>query len=531
MKQNNLNINRQNHRKVQVVIIYYPQLPPPLKSSNAPPAIAEIAEVLLLKTNPKRGSFWQNVTGSVEKNEDFLAAAQRELREETGIADSVMIDLNYSFSFQNFQGDPIEERTFLSLINNRANLPPIKIDPHEHSSYLWKKVSTIKAEDYYHLSNYQVFSKALSLITTPVSSNNPANNLGNLGLCAWPILLLFFLLDFIISPLAAASPPLTEDAPPVLTSFEELISQLPSPEKIISAQIQNSLSEEAKDTLEKELAMIKKSPVITVAIKKDSILIDSSLKNFYRLPLTIITKIYSQADKQKYYYLAVDMISSEKQLSYKLAAESIVEIDKISNLKLDPYHYTPLPPKERFYNQRPKITLYSQHSLSIEKSHTQVPSEIANSDLKGMIFANRNSLFLESIFPFDLGASIAIQAGKLCDQEDRSFWEKSLLIGPIIQTKGWDLFDLEIKAYSGVEKSLISNLENHGLSSHLFFIGFNLNPADRPALSTWFMGVAYYQQWFNDNGKNKSSPFIDAAEMHRRGFTLNLGYKYAFQKI
>ena len=42
-------------------------------------------EILLLKTIPGRGGFWQSVTGKVEPGESLCDAARRELHEETGI--------------------------------------------------------------------------------------------------------------------------------------------------------------------------------------------------------------------------------------------------------------------------------------------------------------------------------------------------------------------------------------------------------------------------------------------------------------
>ena len=60
-----------NKRKVQVVIFR-------VASNNE-------KQFLLLKMNEKRGFFWQNITGGVEKSEDFKAAALREAKEETKV--------------------------------------------------------------------------------------------------------------------------------------------------------------------------------------------------------------------------------------------------------------------------------------------------------------------------------------------------------------------------------------------------------------------------------------------------------------
>ncbi|MCK4302072.1 MAG: NUDIX domain-containing protein, partial [candidate division Zixibacteria bacterium] len=41
-------------------------------------------EYLLLHRIPSGGAYWQGVTGGVEGDEGYLAAARRELEEETG---------------------------------------------------------------------------------------------------------------------------------------------------------------------------------------------------------------------------------------------------------------------------------------------------------------------------------------------------------------------------------------------------------------------------------------------------------------
>ncbi len=55
---------------------------------------------LMLKRNPKRGGFWQPITGNVELGETFEQAAIRELKEETGITEFIRVfDTGYSFEF------------------------------------------------------------------------------------------------------------------------------------------------------------------------------------------------------------------------------------------------------------------------------------------------------------------------------------------------------------------------------------------------------------------------------------------------
>lgn len=132
----------QRHRKVQVVVC----------SQNA---------ILLLQTNAKRGGFWQNVTGSVEENEDWAAAAIRELCEETGfkIRPNNLIDLNLQWQFMDRWGRDVEERAFLAFVENVSKGLSLS-DEHQHFQWLtlnqhdW---SLVKFE-----SNRQAITAALS---------------------------------------------------------------------------------------------------------------------------------------------------------------------------------------------------------------------------------------------------------------------------------------------------------------------------------------------------------------------------------
>lgn len=129
-------------RKAQVVIIAKNQL-------------------LLLETAKNRGDvFWQNVTGSVEDNEDFLIGAIREVKEETGIEAQSLIDLGLVFSFTDRFNKLAREKCYLLYL---AKVPEIKIS-NEHQNFKWVEISKVKDSDYKFPSNYEAFKKSLEML-------------------------------------------------------------------------------------------------------------------------------------------------------------------------------------------------------------------------------------------------------------------------------------------------------------------------------------------------------------------------------
>ena len=100
-------------------------------------------EFLLLHRVLDRLSFWQAVTGGVEDDEDYYAAALRELNEETGFEpiDLEMIDYSYVFPVQEEMRkiyekpvDYITEIVFLARVGDDDN--PV-IDLVEHDKWKW----------------------------------------------------------------------------------------------------------------------------------------------------------------------------------------------------------------------------------------------------------------------------------------------------------------------------------------------------------------------------------------------------------
>ena len=93
--------------------------------------------VLLLKTNPARGSFWQPVTGGLEAGETLEIAALREATEETGLNFSgPPIPLGYEFTFPSrwAPNDVVEETAFTLQI---LSVAAVTLDPREHVEFQW----------------------------------------------------------------------------------------------------------------------------------------------------------------------------------------------------------------------------------------------------------------------------------------------------------------------------------------------------------------------------------------------------------
>jgi dATP pyrophosphohydrolase len=110
----------------------------------------EIPKVLLLKTNKSRGSFWQNITGSLHSKESTLSAAKRELFEETGLVPNEIFDLDYYFEYGDFV-----EQVFGAVLSTTPK--KIKLDPKEHDDFKWVEASKISKADYKYQSNFESF--------------------------------------------------------------------------------------------------------------------------------------------------------------------------------------------------------------------------------------------------------------------------------------------------------------------------------------------------------------------------------------
>jgi dATP pyrophosphohydrolase len=109
---------------------------------------------LLLKTNKKRGEFWQNVTGSVEEGESFEQGAIREVIEETGLAEKnikKMSPTELCFQFVDRWQRDVKEKTFLIQVKKAWD---VVIDTSEHCKYKWVHETEIKPRSVKYISNY-----------------------------------------------------------------------------------------------------------------------------------------------------------------------------------------------------------------------------------------------------------------------------------------------------------------------------------------------------------------------------------------
>lgn len=121
-------------------------------------------EFLLLQTNERRGSFWQNVTGKIEDNETFEEGGLREAIEETqlnieSIVDILNLGLKYDFTDQ--RGRKVNEECFLIILDSKWN---VVIDPSEHQNYKWVPINSIHRESVKFESNFETLVKSQHIL-------------------------------------------------------------------------------------------------------------------------------------------------------------------------------------------------------------------------------------------------------------------------------------------------------------------------------------------------------------------------------
>lgn len=100
-------------------------------------------EFLVLRRPEGMGDLWQPVTGHVEKGEDYLTAAKREVAEETGISSIArIIDPELKQEFKSDSGKMYEEQAFGFEVS--SDIEEITLSK-EHRSYSWLNQETALA--------------------------------------------------------------------------------------------------------------------------------------------------------------------------------------------------------------------------------------------------------------------------------------------------------------------------------------------------------------------------------------------------
>jgi 8-oxo-dGTP pyrophosphatase MutT (NUDIX family) len=115
---------------------------------------------LLLQTNVKRGQFWQNVTGKIEKSETFEEGGLREAIEETKLSiESIVdiVDLGMNFEFTDGRSRKVTEKCFLIILDT---IWEVKIDPKEHQDYKWIQQEDVQEGIVKYRSNLEALEKA-----------------------------------------------------------------------------------------------------------------------------------------------------------------------------------------------------------------------------------------------------------------------------------------------------------------------------------------------------------------------------------
>lgn len=134
-------------RKAQAVIYYC--------------AEDNIKHFLLLKMNERRNNYWQNITGFVEDDEDFIAGATREAIEETGLATNnikTITNLNMNFEFHDRWGNDVIEEVFAIETKSKWK---VELDPSEHQEYIWIEEADIERGVVHFESNYSALIKTM----------------------------------------------------------------------------------------------------------------------------------------------------------------------------------------------------------------------------------------------------------------------------------------------------------------------------------------------------------------------------------
>ena len=93
--------------------------------------------ILILQRVPGRNSYWQPISGGIERGEKPIDTVKREVFEETGIKDlKNIIYLNYSFTFETIWHDKLTKMKEICFAAEIDETRKITLS-NEHQEYKW----------------------------------------------------------------------------------------------------------------------------------------------------------------------------------------------------------------------------------------------------------------------------------------------------------------------------------------------------------------------------------------------------------
>jgi dATP pyrophosphohydrolase len=94
-------------------------------------------EFLVAHRSPDSGAYWHTIAGTVEAGEEFLAAAVRELREETGLEVNELQPLGeFAYTRESWEDEPgLRVHVEAFLVDVEPGWEPVLNE--EHDAYRW----------------------------------------------------------------------------------------------------------------------------------------------------------------------------------------------------------------------------------------------------------------------------------------------------------------------------------------------------------------------------------------------------------
>lgn len=103
-----------------------------------------IFKVLILQRIPERNSYWQPISGGIEKGEEPIDTVKREVFEETGIKIlKSIINLNYNFTFETMWHGKITKMKEFCYAVEINKIRKIRLS-NEHQDYKWCTETEVK---------------------------------------------------------------------------------------------------------------------------------------------------------------------------------------------------------------------------------------------------------------------------------------------------------------------------------------------------------------------------------------------------